>query len=66
MRTIVDSNCVARVFKTGQQELRVSFHNGSVVAGDIFISLEQAMAIAEFVISKTKHTEHAACGLELI
>lgn len=65
MRTIVDSNCVAHVFKIGQQELRVAFHHGSVVVGDLFISLDQAMAIAEFVNTRTQHAGHAASGLEL-
>lgn len=65
MRTIVDSNCVAHVFKAGQQEIRVAFHNGSAVLGDIFISLDQAMAIAKFVLARTQSSDTAASGREL-
>lgn len=65
MRMIVDANCVAHVFKSGAQELRVSFHNGSFVQGDIFISLDQAIKIAEFVGENIGYQKNIASRSEL-
>lgn len=65
MRTIIDANCVAHVFKAGAQELRVSFHNGSFVQGEIYISLNQAIEIADFVGKNIIFQKNSASGSEL-
>lgn len=65
MRTIIDANCVAHVFKAGAQALRVSFHNGSLVQGEVYISLDQAIKIAEFVGENIVYQKNSASRSEL-
>lgn len=51
--------------KAGAQEITLRIHHGAYVLGDITISLDQAIQIADFVAENVTQTNHSASGWEL-
>lgn len=61
----VDPNHDLHPRKAGAQEIKLSIHHGSYVLGDILISLDHAIRIADFVAENVKQTIHSASAWEL-